>query len=192
MATLSLNEVLSNYSSLSSKSLELLEELAVRESFRRGEFITRTGLSNHKEYLVLEGVCRSCLFSPEGEDNTLSFFVAGSVISPYVIRVQNGVSVLNIQASTDLELISFNANIFEQLMLNNIEIRAFGNEVLKRELFQMFQKETGLASLTAKERLINFRNSYPMLENQVPHSEIASFIGITTISLSRIRNELMH
>lgn len=191
MSTLSLRQVIDGYVNLSETAFQKLNDLAKLETFKKGEFITKTGKFNEKEYVVLNGVCRTCIFSHDGEDTTLRFFVSGSVLSPYVIRVRSEQSVLNIQASTDLELISFDAKQFEELMVENLEIRGFGNEVLKRELVQMFQKEIGFASLTAKERLVSFRSVMPMLENMVSHGEIASYLGITTISLSRLRKELM-
>jgi CRP-like cAMP-binding protein len=192
MSSMSLKEVLNGYYRFSERALAMLEELAVKETYRKGEFITKKGKYDSKEYLVLDGICRTCIYGPNGEDSTLSFFVQGSVLSPHVIRVDKEFSILNVQASTDLELINFDAKSFEQLMIDNVEVREFGNEVLKRELASMFQKDIGLASLTAKERLIKFRKDFSMLENLIPHSEIASYLGITTISLSRLRKELMH
>ena len=94
------------------------------------------------------------------------------------------------QASTDIELISLDAGAFEKLMIENLEIRNFGNAVLKNELEAKVRKEIGLTSLTAKERLLQFRQDFHMLENLVPHGEIASYLGITTISLSRLRGNL--
>jgi hypothetical protein len=52
------------------------------------------------------------------------------------------------------------------------------------------EKEIGMASQTAKERLIKFREDYPILENLIPHTTISTYLGITNISLSRLRNEL--
>jgi CRP-like cAMP-binding protein len=52
------------------------------------------------------------------------------------------------------------------------------------------EKEIGLASLTAKERLLSFRQQFPMFENLISHPDIASYLGITNISLSRLRKEL--
>ncbi len=75
-------------------------------------------------------------------------------------------------------------------MIENIEIRTFGNLVLQNELKSKVEKEIGLASLSAKERLIEFRKKYKILENFVPHTDIASYLGITNISLSRLRKEL--
>jgi len=83
-----------------------------------------------------------------------------------------------------------NAFNFEELMINNLEIRRFGNTVLRNELTRKVDREIGLASLSAKERLLKFREEYPLLENLIPHTHIASYLGITNISLSRLRSNL--
>jgi CRP-like cAMP-binding protein len=88
-------------------------------------------------------------------------------------------------------LASIDANIFAELMVNNLEIRNFGNQVLRNELACKVDKEIGLASLTAKERLIKLREQFPLLENLVPHTDIATYLGITNISLSRLRKGLI-
>ena len=75
-------------------------------------------------------------------------------------------------------------------MINHIDIREFGNMVLQNELLAKVEKEIGLASLNAKERLILFREKYHFLENLISHADIASYLGITNISLSRLRREL--
>jgi hypothetical protein len=69
-------------------------------------------------------------------------------------------------------------------MIENKEIRDFGNSVLQQERKSKIEKENGLVAFTAKERLIEFRNKYKGLENLNPHTDIASYLGVTNISLS--------
>ena len=103
----------------------------------------------------------------------------------------NEISNLNFQASTDIRLGIMDASKFLDLMVDHLDIRDFGNMVLKIELQNKVEKEIGHASLTARERLIKFREQYPLLENLVPHTTIATYLGITNISLSRLRKELL-
>jgi hypothetical protein len=51
------------------------------------------------------------------------------------------------------------------------------------------EKEIALASLKGKDRLLLLRKNYPNIENCIPHADIASYLGITTISLSRLRTK---
>lgn len=177
-------------SPVSEGSLDLMSDLILVEVYEKGDVFIDRGKKNNKEYFVYEGVCRSFLLSPEGEEVTISYFLEGSILSPNKTRTANQISHLNFQALTRLTVASLKADKFEQLMINHIDIREFGNMVLQNELLAKVEKEIGLASLNAKERLILFREKYHFLENLISHADIASYLGITNISLSRLRREL--
>lgn len=183
--------IINKVSPVSEGSLDLVSDLIVIEVYEKGDVFIDRGKKNNKEYFVFEGICRSFLLSPEGEEVTISFFLEGSVLSPNKTRTANQISHLNFQALTKLTVASLNADKFEQLMINHIDIREFGNMVLQNELLAKVEKEIGLASLNAKERLILFREKHHFLENLITHVDIASYLGITNISLSRLRKELM-
>jgi len=174
---------------MSIKSIDEVENLVEYEYREPGDTFIKKGKRNSKEYFVIEGICRSYLINPEGEEITIAFFSEKSILSPYVTRTENGFSNLNFQALTKTKIAGIDALMFEKLMIENLEIREFGNTVLTNELTQKVNKEIGLASLTAKERLIQFRKQYPLFENLIPHMAIATYLGITNISLSRLRKE---
>jgi CRP-like cAMP-binding protein len=172
-----------------------IQEFAKNLEFRtlsKGYVFIQKDKRNDMEYFVLEGVCKSYLYNPEGEEITISFFKDKSVLSPFTTRTSQGFSNMNFKALTTVKLACINAAVFEELMISNLEIRHFANEVLRIELMKKVEKEIGLASLTAKERLIRFREQYALLENLIPHTDIATYLGITNISLSRLRKELLY
>lgn len=175
---------------VSDKSFRLLAQLFEYQSISKGELFIQRGRPNKQEYFILEGICRSYLINPEGEEITISFFQAPAVLSPHITRTKNERSLLYFQAITDLEAACFSASALVDLMIENLEIRFFANFVLRNELIQKVNKEIGLASLTAKERLLRFREDFDALENKIPHPMIASYLGITNISLSRLRRDL--
>jgi CRP-like cAMP-binding protein len=183
--------LINKVSPVSEGSLDLLSDLILVEVYEKGDVFIDRGIKNNKEYFVYEGVCRSFLLSPEGEEVTISYFLEGSVLSPNKTRTANQISHLNFQALTKLTVASLDADKFEQLMIKYIDIREFGNMVLQNELLAKVKKEIGLASLNAKERLILFREKHHFLENLISHVDIASYLGITNVSLSRLRKELM-
>lgn len=176
---------------ISEASLELVANLIEVETYQKGDLFINKGKENNKEYFVYEGICRSYLHSPEGEEVTISYFLEGSVLSPNKTRTLDNISRLNFQALTTLTVASLNADTFEQFMIHHMDIREFGNMALQQELYTKVEKEIGLASLNAKERLIQFREKYHFLENLISHVDIASYLGITNISLSRLRKDLM-
>jgi len=175
---------------ISIESFQKIDGLLEFETFEKGDVFIQRTKRNEKEYFILGGVCKSYLISPDGEEITISLFTENNIISPQSIRTSKNISNLNFKALTKLELVSMNAEEFESLMIENIEIRHSGNTVLQNELISKVEKEIGLAALTAKERLIEFRKKYRLLENLIPHTDIASYLGITNISLSRLRKDL--
>jgi len=82
------------------------------------------------------------------------------------------------------------AKEFEVLRSENEEVRNCAFTVLQNELLMKVSKEIGLASLTAKGRLKRFWHEYHNLEHLIPHPYIASYQGITNISLSRLRSQI--
>ena len=182
--------LINQVSPISEESLTLVAGLVEVENYKKGDVFIDRGKKNNKEYFVFDGVCRSFLLSPDGDEITISYFLEGGVLSPNKTRTANQLSHLNLQALTDLTLASLNADEFEQLMISHIDIREFGNMVLRNELLSKVEKEIGLTSLNAKERLIKFREKYHFLENLISHVDIASYLGITNVSLSRLRKEL--
>lgn len=191
MPTESVKQIVNLIYPISENSLREIEELLEFECFSKGDSFILRNKHNEKEYFLLKGICKSYLINPDGNEVTISFFADNSILSPHSIRTTKNISNLSFKALTNINLASINSGDFENLMVNNIEIRNFANTVLQNELVSKVGKEIGLASLSAKERLIEFRKKYPALENYVPHTDIASYLGITNISLSRLRKELM-
>lgn len=186
-----IRDIIQKISPMSERSLGAIIDIVEFIEYQKNDIFISAGKRNNYEYFVLEGVCRSFLLNPEGEEITISFFTDKAIISPYTTRTSNGISNLNFQALTTLKMGVMDASRFEEFMVENLEIREFGNRVLRNELSHKVEKEIGMASQTAKERLLKFREHYPLLENLVPHSCISSYLGITNISLSRLRTELL-
>lgn len=184
-----IKDLIHSIHSISDRSLFEIEGNIEYESYEQGQTFIKKDKYNNKEYFLLKGICKSFLLNPEGKEITLSFFNAKTILSPYTIRTRNQKSIINVKSMVNVELGVIDAKKFAELMVNNIEIRNFGNQVLRNELITKMEKEIGLASLTAKERLLEFREKYPMLENLIPHTDIASYLGITNVSLSRLRKE---
>lgn len=174
---------------LSHKSGKEFADLCLEENIPIGSLLLKPNQPNKSEYILLDGIARTFLLNTEGEEITLSFFESNTILPPYVTRTENGKSLLYCEALTACVFAIMDAKAFETLMIDNIEIRNFGNTVLRQELLSKVQKEIRMASWTAKARLEQFRKDFSMLENRIPHPIISSYLGITNVSLSRLRKQ---
>ena len=176
---------------ISRQSSKKLIAICSYERIGEGNVFAKRDRRNENEYFILSGICRSYVLNPEGKEVTLAFHIEGSPISPNISRTYQSFSNVNIQALTDVEIAPFPTAKLMALMIENREIREWGNTVLQNELLLKVERELSLATMTAKERLKEFRKKYTLFENLLPHSYISSYLGITNISLSRLRRELM-
>ena len=186
----SIKELFNKILPLSEVSFSKLKTIFNFFSIKKDEVFIKINQKNNSEYFIETGFARSFLVNPEGEEITLSFYKSGNALSPHITRTKLNKSLLNFQALTSVELIEFDADQFLNLMIENLEIRNLGNAILLNELISKTEKEMALASLTAKERLIGFRSEFGILENLIAHPIISSYLGITNVSLSRLRNEI--
>ena len=186
-----IEDIINSIYQVSGHSLKQIIDLVEYQEYKKGSCFIEKGTHNYYEYFLVDGICRSFVLSPEGEEISIAFFNPGTVLSPFVTRTVEDISNINFQALTDIKVGTMDASKFLSLMVDHLDAREFGNMVLKIELQNKVDKEIGHASLTAKERLLKFREQYALLENLVPHTTIATYLGITNISLSRLRKELL-
>ena len=180
--------IINNISPISQNSFDAVFNIISIKKIARSEEFIKVNHQNTSEYLLLDGICKSFILNTEGDEVTLSFFLPESVLTPYTIRTKDNRSNQSFKAISDSTLAVFDAFEFVNLIRNNSDIRDFANTVLRNELFMKMNKELGLASLSAKDRLNNLRQIYPNIENLVPHNDIATYLGITNVSLSRLRS----
>jgi CRP-like cAMP-binding protein len=174
---------------LTVKSRKEFATICEAENFKSGVLLFKPQQPEHSEYILLSGIARTFLLDTEGEEITLSFFEDNTVIPPFVTRTANGKSLLYCESITDCTFAIIDAKVFESLMIDNLEIRELGNTILRQELLNKVYKEIRMASWSARERLEQFRKDFSMLENKIPHPMIASYLGITNVSLSRLRKQ---
>lgn len=158
-------------------------------TYKKQENIIEHQSLNNYEYIVMEGVCRIYILDYEGNEATLAFYIQGNVLPPNQIRTVNGKSLYTLQALTDIVLARFNSNAFADFMRKYSEVEKWGLSVFNNELKSKVNKEIDLITLPAKERLNEFRKKYSGLENIIPHPYIASYLGISPVSLSRLRGK---
>lgn len=181
--------ILNNIYPLSQKSVEQILQIVKFKQIDKMEDFVILNSPNTFEYIVIDGICRSYITDYEGNEATLSFFLSGNVIPPNQTRTINNKSFFNIQALTHTNIAFFSRDEFAQLMMQNKEIEKWGMSVSNQELKNKVEKELDLITLPAKDRLIKFREKFPMLENLIPHPYIASYLGISPVSLSRLRSQ---
>ncbi len=171
---------------------ELLYSKLKKIDLKRGAFLLKADDEVHDLYYVHSGCLRSYIIDPEGREHILQFAVKGWWISDYIAlfgRTKTN-SVSYIECINNATIFSISKSDFDMLCRAIPEVAHF--HIRKMEMaFASFQNRIlDNIKLPAKQRYINFVSAYPDIANDVKNYHIASYIGITTESLSRIRKEI--
>ena len=155
---------------------------------RKGANIIQQGEPETKEFIILEGCATSRIYDPEGRAVCVGLYVGPCIITPNIARARGGVSLVSLETTTDTLVAKMGSAALTDLMIASEPVRNWANGVLREELSQKADREWCLAALGGADRLAWFRERYPGHEEIFTHSLIASFLGMTPVTMSRLRN----
>lgn len=168
--------------------LPLLEHMRA-STHDTGDQPIRAGDEQARECFVLDGILRSWVGDADGRSVTLDFFVGPCALTPSIVRTADGRSRIHCEVLRPARLVFFDAQLLVQQMVDSPPVQRWGDAVLRAELMRRADREWSLAALPARERLLELRRRRPGLEELVPHRHIASYLGISPVSLSRLRGQ---
>ena len=173
--------------SLSSKAEEYVVSIAKEKSISKGHVLIRQGQVVKNTYFVIDGCLRAYCIDKNGKEHTLQFAIKNWWISDFIAIYNNELSTLTIECITDSKIIEFNAKKLDEIYSIFPEFEAFQRKNLERHVVSLHKRILNQLQLTAPERYDLFLNQYPDIEQYTPNYHIASYLGITQQSLSRIR-----
>ncbi len=185
-----LENILNDFGVTSTFSKLLFIEKTTINEYAKSTDIFVEGKRNELEYLLISGVLHRFNISDKGEIVTTGFYMPKSIITPHFARTNKGKNIFTLQTLTDAVIAEISVKDLDNLRSKNNEFHDFGQLIIENELTQTFFNEVIYRSYNAKERLLSLRKQFPNLENVVPHNIISSYLGITNVSFSRLRNKL--
>lgn len=186
-----LSRILNTYSPVGQTAAELIFNNGSIAVVRKDDIVFHEKKFDAFEYFQLIGVSHRFNVDTDMQTVTTGIYQNEIVITPHFTRTTNDKSIFSLQALTECHYLKVPAGKFREISDQNLQIKMFGRAVVEKEFIRNLNFEVLFRSHNAKERLIYFRTNYPLLENIIPHTIIASFLGITPVSFSRFRNELV-
>ena len=172
---------------LSSKAEQYVISIAKEKFVSKGDVLIGQGQAVKNTYFVKEGCIRSYCIDKNGKEHTLQFAIKNWWISDFIAIYTNELSTLTIECITDSNIIEFNAEKLNGIYSIFPEFEAFQRKNLERHVVSLHKRILNQLQLTAAERYELFLHQYPDIEQYTPNYHIASYLGITQQSLSRIR-----
>jgi CRP-like cAMP-binding protein len=157
----------------------------------RNNFLLKEGQVSN-EYLILEsGFMRAWSTDIEGNEVTTAFYSDNHPVFEVASFFNHIPSRENIQALTDCRGWILNFEKLNLLFHSIPEFRDFGRSILVKGFAQLKLRMLSMITETAEERYASLLKTNPEIFQQAPLKYIASYLGITDTSLSRIRKEML-
>lgn len=151
----------------------------------KNQILTHIGDINKNLYIILSGTVRLYYIDSEGNDITRFFETQGCVGGGYDECMPFVVETLD-----TCEFLTIDSEKVKNMTGDDIYWLKIINQYLQNCIRYKIYRESSFLTESATERYIDFKRMYPKLEERVNQSCIASYLGITPVSLSRIRRTI--
>lgn len=158
-------------------------------TIEKGIDIVVQGKPDINDYFLLSGIIREYTINEDAQEVTLNFYDKESIISPNFCRIYNKKSLLSIQTLTECSIGIIKAEELDKYRNINSDFCIASVKMITDLFKDNLHRQISHASQPGIKKLEQFRSHFPSLENYVPHSYIASYLGITNVSLSRLRKQ---
>ncbi|OJV12985.1 MAG: Crp/Fnr family transcriptional regulator [Dyadobacter sp. 50-39] len=158
--------------------------------FGKGDFLLKEGSVSNEYVFLTEGYMRSFATDPDGNDITTSFHGPHQVVFEIASFFQRIPSRENIQALTPCAGVAITYATLNELFHALPEFREFGRSILVNGFSNLKSRMLSTITETAESRYLQLLQSSPDIFQHAPLRTIASYLGITDTSLSRIRKEI--
>ena len=178
--------------SLTDKEIEELISLFAERKIKRRGFILHQGDVCRHFTFVVSGCLKMYAIDPAGKEYNLEFAAENdwvSDLSSFYSEKPAGVYIEAIESSVILQI---TRQDLIYLYVNYSKFNSTFRIIIERKYIQLQNRVLQNISATAEERYRYFLDQFPTLASRLPNTQIASYLGITSEFLSKIRKDLAH
>ncbi len=161
-----------------------------RKEFSKHEFLLEAGRTANYYFFIESGFVRSYALDTEGKDISTNFYTTGDIVidwPSFFLRIPTKEAT---QALTDGVCWQLDYDSFQQLFHHSEAFREAGRTRLVGSYFELKNKSISMITDQAKDRYKRLLEEKPQIVQNVSLKQIATYLGITDTSLSRIRKEM--
>jgi CRP-like cAMP-binding protein len=185
---LALRTYISRFIAMSDADWQLLVPHVFEKQMSRNECLVKEGQRSNEICFLLDGDMRH-YYTKEGEERTTYFYFENNLVADYIGCITKTPSRLSIEALTDCRLLCFTYTVLENLFKQSHTWEKFGRLIAEYLAIGLEERMVGLLMYGPEERYRQLLESNKSkILQRIPQQYIASYLGITPVSLSRIRN----
>ncbi|WP_149243244.1 Crp/Fnr family transcriptional regulator [Dyadobacter sp. 32] len=187
-------ETLINYllqfGNLNTTQIDLIKSKVVFKEIKKDAYFQEAGKIPREIIFLVVGIMRICYYNNKGDEITKYFMEENHFLADINSYNQEIPSTEYIQAVTNCSYFVLSKNAMKELSMTIIECDNIIAKITAKGFADKVNKISPMMSEDARERYLSFLEKFPGLANRIPLSYLASYLGITQSSLSRIRRNI--
>lgn len=174
---------------------ELMDGDKIRKDFKtehyiKGQFFVMEGDIPGKLGFIIKGLMKYYYIDAKGDEWIKHFSAENDFVASYGSFLYQTPSLYFIEAMEETTILSIPYNVFINNINNSILWCAIARKYTEKIYYEKEKREASFLKLDGTQRYLNFLEGYKHLTNRISVKEIASFLGLTPVSLSRIRSKI--
>ncbi len=182
-----LTEIGEIYSPISNDCQQELITNSKISTYKKGDIVVREGQFSKKAYIIVQG-CARAYYLKDGKDISDWFSFENEIMAAIVSFFSEEPSPHYVEFVEDSVVIEFSKETVDVLSEKYHNFERFISKVVTQTMLGLCERLYTIQFNKADERYKHLLNIYPEITNRIPLTHIASYLGITLETLSRIRN----
>ena len=175
---------------LTNEEFEICKKFFTPKKIRKHQFLLQEGEVCKHIAFVNKGCLREYTIDNKGVEHIMQFAIEDWWVADLNSYLAGTPAIYNIDAIYDSEVLLLEKSARDVMLDNCPKIERYFRLLMEANYVASHRRITESLTTSAEERYVNFIKTYPKLLKQIPQNQIASYLGITPQSLSRIRKEM--
>jgi len=174
---------------------EYIKNVSTVKSFAKGENLNFLTQTPRKIAFIFSGIVRSYIIEEDGKDYTWGFHIYKKsapvntlFVVDYLSLLTDTDSILHFDVLEECQIVFLDYSLLVELYSQNLKWQHYSRTITEEAYVLTRKRALILLSKSAKERLEILKKEFPSIFQKVPNYYIASYLGITPQSLSRLQN----
>lgn len=173
---------------MSEDEIRMITSAFKPRKLRRRQFFLQEGQVSHQLGFVVKGALKQYTIDQLGRENIVSLFVENWLVGDRESFLNAKPTIYNIEAVEPVELLVADRVDAENTLMDMPAIQEMRRRLSERNALAMFKRMEAIKSLSAEERIRQLEQTYPDFIQRFPQHVIASYLGMTKETYSRIRS----